>query len=556
MLKKLYIRNFTLIDELDISFHSGFSVITGETGAGKSIILGAIGLLLGNRADVRQVKSGASKCVVEAVFGLGHDKSGVIKAFFDSNDLDYNPDECLLRREISAAGKSRAFVNDTPVTLAALRELGEHLIDIHSQHQNLLLGKENFQMNVVDIIADDALQLKAYRRLYDDYVNAVAELNDMWRKLSENMAEADFLRYQMKELSEADLHDGEQEELELKGETMSHAEEIKTALFLSSACLDGEDGGVIDKLKSVLSYVDDISAVYGPAKELSSRLDNCYIELKDIANDISSGIEDIDFNPRELQQVNDRLDIIYSLQHKYHVDTVSGLIEHLNSVAARVESIDTGEETIKRFEEHVVQLKTDCETAAAELTSLRRKAAAVVEKEMSDRLIPLGIPKVRFKVDMSQVPVNADGADKIVFLFSANSSSPMQSVAQVASGGEIARVMLSLKAMIGSAVDLPTIIFDEIDTGVSGRVAEQMACIMREMGGNDRQVISITHLPQIAAFGTTHYKVSKEETAAGTSSRMTMLTSDQRVVEIAQMLSGSEVTQAAMDNARELLKKQ
>lgn len=556
MLKKLYIRNFTLIDELDISFHSGFSVITGETGAGKSIILGAIGLLLGNRADVRQVKSGASKCVVEAVFGLGHDKSGVINAFFDSNDLDYNPDECLLRREISAAGKSRAFVNDTPVTLAALRELGEHLIDIHSQHQNLLLGKENFQMNVVDIIADDALQLKAYRRLYDDYVNAVAELNDMRRKLSENMAEADFLRYQMKELSEADLHDGEQEELELKSETMSHAEEIKTALFLSSSCLDGEDGGVIDKLKSVLSYVDDVSAVYGPAKELSSRLDNCYIELKDIANDISSGIEDIDFNPRELQQVNDRLDTIYSLQHKYHVDTVSGLIEHLNSVAARVESIDTGEETIKRFEEHVAQLKTDCETAAAELTSLRRKAAAVVEKEMSDRLIPLGIPKVRFKVDMSQVPVNADGADKIVFLFSANSSSPMQSVAQVASGGEIARVMLSLKAMIGSAVDLPTIIFDEIDTGVSGRVAEQMACIMREMGGNDRQVISITHLPQIAAFGTTHYKVSKEETAAGTSSRMTMLTPDQRVVEIAQMLSGSEVTQAAMDNARELLKKQ
>lgn len=556
MLKKLYIRNFTLIDELDISFHSGFSVITGETGAGKSIILGAIGLLLGNRADVRQVKSGASKCVVEAVFGLGHDKSGVIKAFFDSNDLDYNPDECLLRREISAAGKSRAFVNDTPVTLAALRELGEHLIDIHSQHQNLLLGKENFQMNVVDIIADDALQLKAYRRLYDDYVSAVAELNDMRRKLSENMAEADFLRYQMKELSEADLHDGEQEELELKSETMSHAEEIKTALFLSSSCLDGEDGGVIDKLKSVLSYVDDVSAVYGPAKELSSRLDNCYIELKDIANDISSGIEDIDFNPRELQQVNDRLDTIYSLQHKYHVDTVSGLIEHLNSVAARVESIDTGEETIKRFEEHVAQLKTDCETAAAELTSLRRKAAAVVEKEMSDRLIPFGIPKVRFKVDMSQVPVNADGADKIVFLFSANSSSPMQSVAQVASGGEIARVMLSLKAMIGSAVDLPTIIFDEIDTGVSGRVAEQMACIMREMGGNDRQVISITHLPQIAAFGTTHYKVSKEETAAGTSSRMTMLTPDQRVVEIAQMLSGSEVTQAAMDNARELLKKQ
>lgn len=554
MLKKLYIRNFTLIDELNIPFFPGFSVITGETGAGKSIILGAIGLLLGNRADAKQVKTGASKCVVEAVFDVGHDKNGAIKQFFDTNDLDFVPDECILRRELSAAGKSRAFVNDTPVTLILLRELGEHLIDIHSQHQNLLLGKENFQLSVIDILAKDGEQLARYRAAYKQYEDEVRLLTKMRKDIETSTAEADFLRFQHKELNEANLVEGEQEELEQKSETMSHAEEIKTSLYLADSCLNGEEGGVINNLKSVLSHLSDIAPVFAKANELSERLDNCYIEVKDIADDISASVDDIEFDPRQLQNINDRLDVLYSLEHKYHVDSVEALIQHLNTVAERIENIDTGEEKIEEQEQLVEQRRADCEKLAAELSAKRHEAALAVEKGMAERLVPLGIPKVRFKVEMTPIAIGPDGADKIVFLFSANSSSPMQQVSQVASGGEIARVMLSLKAMMGNAVDLPTIIFDEIDTGVSGRVAEQMAHIMKEMGHTDRQVISITHLPQIAAVGATHYKVEKEETEAGTTSKMRLLKADERVTEIAQMLSGSEVTQAAIDNAQALLK--
>lgn len=554
MLRKLHIRNFTLIDELDIQFFPGFSVITGETGAGKSIILGAISLILGNRADARQVKTGTAKCVVEAVFGIGHDKGGVIKAFFEANDLDYMPEECILRREVNASGKSRAFINDTPVTLAALRELGEHLIDIHSQHQNLLLGKEDFQLNVLDILARDADCLADYRASYASYVEAQAELGRMRKALDESVAEADFLRFQQNELAEASLSADEQDELEQKAETMSHAEEIKTSLYQADSCLNGEDGGVIDNLKSVLSHLEDVLAVFKKGKELAERLENCYIEVKDIADDISASAEEIDFDPRELQTINERLDTIYSLEHKYHTDSVQGLLDKLEELDSRIESIDTGAEKIAEQEQLVESLGAQCNAKAADLTAKRRKAAQTVEKEMKSRLVPLGIAKMRFCVEIRPDRLSADGADKVVFLFSANTSSPMQPIEQVASGGEIARVMLSLKAMIGNAVELPTIIFDEIDTGVSGRVAEQMAHIMKEMGSNDRQVISITHLPQIAALGTTHYKVVKEESAAGTSSRMTLLTKEERVREIAQMLSGSEVTQAAVDNARELLK--
>ena len=554
MLKKLHIKNFTLIDELGIQFFPGFSVITGETGAGKSIVLGAIALILGNRADVRQVKSGTAKCVVEAVFGIGHDSSGVMKRFFEDNDLDYVQDECILRREVSASGKSRAFINDTPVTLTALRELGEHLIDIHSQHQNLLLGKEGFQLNVLDIIARDNKALADYRQAYAEFVKAQDLLKEMRTAFDENMAEADFLRFQQNELAEAALCAGEQEELEQKSETMSHAEEIKTSLFLADSCLSGEDGGVIDNLKSVLSHLEDVAAVFKKGRELADRLENCYIEVKDIAADISASAEDIDFDPRELQNINDRLDTIYALEHKYRVDNVDSLLDKLGELNSKIESIDTGEEKIAEQEQLVKQLETACVDKAAALTALRRKAAKTVEEEMKSRLVPLGIAKVRFSVEVHPDKLSFDGADKVTFLFSANSSSPMQPVEQVASGGEIARVMLSLKAMIGNAVELQTIIFDEIDTGVSGRVAEQMAHIMKEMGSNDRQVISITHLPQIAALGTTHYKVTKEEGAEGTISRMTMLSDEDRVREIAQMLSGSEITQAAMDNARELLR--
>ena len=556
MLRNLYIRNFTLIDSLEIDFQPGFSVITGETGAGKSIILGAIGLLLGNRADAKQVKTGADKCVIEATFGVGHDKNGQIKAFFDANDLDFSDDECLLRREVSKAGKSRAFINDTPVTLATLRELGEHLIDIHSQHQNLLLGKEDFQLNVLDILARDNDLLAAYRASYRTYTGAVAQLQTMKKQLHDSLAEIDFMRFQQKELADAAPVEGEQEELEQQSETMSHAEEIKSALYLADSMLQGDEGGsLVNTLKTVVANLNEVAAVYPKAGEFAERLENCYIEMKDVAGEISASVDDVDFDPRELQRVNERLDLIYSLEHKYHCDSVEALIALLEKLTSRIEGVDMGEERITEMEQKVEALKAECAAHAARLTNARKAAAAQVEQEMKARLVPLGIPKVQFCVQMNATELGIDGADRVVFLFSANSSSPMQPVSQVASGGEIARVMLSLKAMIGSAVELPTIIFDEIDTGVSGRVAEQMAHIMNEMGSNERQVISITHLPQIAAMGAVHYKVEKKETAEGTSSRMTMLDHEGRVRELAQMLSGSEITQAAIDNARALLKR-
>lgn len=556
MLRKLYIRNFTLIDELDINFNPGFSVITGETGAGKSIILGAIGLLLGNRADAKQVKEGTKKCIVEAVFDVGHDRNNEVKNLFEENDLDFIPDECILRREVSANGKSRAFINDTPITLALMRELGEHLIDIHSQHQNLLLGKENFQLNVIDILAHDANELSAYREAYKRYTNTTASYAKLQKELSDNAAEADFLRFQQNELASAHLDNSEQEELEQRAETMSHAEEIKGSLYSADTLLNGDENGIVGNLRSVMTALSSISKVFPKADELAQRLESSRIEISDIADEIASCMEEIDFDPREMQQINDRLDLIYSLQHKYHVDTVEALNDYLETVNTKLNNIDTGEEQLETQAALVEQTKTECERLASALSKLRSEAAKTAEQEMLKRLVPLGIPKVRFEVDIASAALGVDGTDKITFLFSANSSSPMQPVSQVASGGEIARVMLSLKAMIGNAVELPTIIFDEIDTGVSGRVAEQMARIMKEMGGNDRQVISITHLPQIAALGSTHYKVAKTETDDGTSTRMTLLEPEERVKEIAQMLSGSEITQAATDNARELLKKQ
>lgn len=554
MLKKLHIRNFTLIDKLEMDFYPGFSVITGETGAGKSIIIGAIGLLLGNRADARQVKSGTEKCVIEATFDLSIYHSEALKQFFDNYDLDYEPEACILRREVNANGKSRAFINDTPVNLTILRELGEQLIDVHSQHQNLLLNKEDFQLNVVDIMAHDRQQLADYQSTYNKYREAITALEKLKLTIEKSRESEDFLRFQQNELSEANLTDGEQEELEQTSDIMSHAEEIKSALHQADAMLYSDESGIVSQIRSTATLLHGIEEMFPKAKELAERLDNCFIEMKDISQDISSEMDDVEFDPQELNDINARLDTIYTLQQKYHTSTVAELISKLNDINAQLSTIECSDEELEECKQAVLQLKEQCSLKAERLTELRKKAAVRVENELQKLLIPLGIPKVRFKVDIEKVDFGHNGADKVLFLFSANSSTQMQPVSQVASGGEIARVMLSLKAMISKAIGLPTIIFDEIDTGVSGRVAEQMAHIMRDMGDTHRQVICITHLPQIAAFGTTHYKVSKEETATGAISRMQKLTDDERVAEIAQMLSGSDISQAAIDNAKSLLK--
>lgn len=553
MLKKLDIRNFTLIDHLEMALYPGFSVITGETGAGKSIVIGAIGLLLGNRADAKQVKRGCDKCIIEATFDLSIYHSDVLKDFFEDNDLDYEPEECLLRREVNANGKSRAFINDTPVTLALMRELGEQLIDVHSQHQNLLLSKEDFQLNVVDIIARDRQQLADYRAAFAEYRSAQRRLEELREQIATSRDNEDFLRFQQKELSEANLASGEQEQLEQEAELMSHAEDIKRALHEADYGLSGDDTGIVNLTRSIAAQLRSVADVYPEAQELAERLESCFVELKDISQEIASKVDDVEYDPQRFNLITQRLDTIYTLQQKFHVQTIDELLDRLNGINAQLDNIDNSDEELQELERSVEKLHAVCVEKAVVLTDMRRKSATVVEQELSKLLVPLGIPKVRFKVEVSPADLSTNGADKVMFLFSANSSTDMQPVSQVASGGEIARVMLSLKAMISKAIGLPTIIFDEIDTGVSGRVAEQMAHIMRDMGKANRQVICITHLPQIAAAGSTHYKVAKQETEQGTVSTMTQLSDEQRITEIAQMLSGSDVSQAAVDNAKSLL---
>lgn len=551
MLKQLYIKNFTLIDELNIQMHPGFSVITGETGAGKSIILGAIGLLLGNRADSKSIKAGRDRCVIEAHFDLSKYD---MQQFFTDNDIDEDLSDTIIRRELTAAGKSRAFINDTPVSLTKMRELGEQLVDIHSQHQNLLLQKEDFQLNVVDIIAQDEKQRKNYEAAYNQYKQANLKLNALKAEIEKNRENEDFLRFQFKELDEAQLQNGEQEELEQEYEMLSHSEDIKTALYQADNHLSGDDGNIIERLKQTSEQLANIKDVYPEVTELLERIDSSYIELKDIAQEVNGLTDHVEFDPARLETINERLDKLNSLQQKFHVRDLGELIETYHQLKEQLSHIDHSDEDVEALEQEVTQLLENAQKQAKELTAIRTKAAKKVEEEMKQRLIPLGIPNVRFSISLTEKPLCHDGGDKVSFLFSANKSTPLQPVTQVASGGEIARVMLSLKAMISGAVKLPTIIFDEIDTGVSGKIAEKMAQIMVEMGNHERQVLSITHLPQIAAMGSHHYKVSKEETDNGTISRMTELSQQERVQEIAQMLSGSDVSEAALANAKELLR--
>ena len=551
MLKQLYIKNFTLIDELNIQMHPGFSVITGETGAGKSIILGAIGLLLGNRADSKSIKAGRDRCVIEAHFDLSKYD---MQQFFTDNDIDEDLSDTIIRRELTAAGKSRAFINDTPVSLTKMRELGEQLVDIHSQHQNLLLQKEDFQLNVVDIIAQNEKQRKNYEAAYNQYKQANQKLNALKAEIEKNRENEDFLRFQFKELDEAQLQNGEQEELEQEYEMLSHSEDIKTALYQADNHLSGDDGNIIERLKQASEQLANIKDVYPEVTELLERIDSSYIELKDIAQEVNGLTDHVEFDPARLETINERLDKLNSLQQKFHVRDLGELIETYHQLKEQLSHIDHSDEDVEALEQEVTQLLEKAQKQAKELTAIRTKAAKKVEEEMKQRLIPLGIPNVRFSISLTEKPLSHDGGDKVSFLFSANKSTPLQPVTQVASGGEIARVMLSLKAMISGAVKLPTIIFDEIDTGVSGKIAEKMAQIMVEMGNHERQVLSITPLPQIAAMGSHHYKVSKEETDNGTISRMTELSQQERVQEIAQMLSGSDVSEAALANAKELLR--
>ena len=557
MLKELHIRNFALIDKLDIDFESGFSVITGETGAGKSIVLGAIGLLMGQRADTKAIKTGEQKCSIEAHFNLS---AYDMKDWFDENEIDFDADDCIIRRELTASGKSRGFINDTPASVHQMKELGEMLMDVHSQHQNLLLQKEDFQLNTVDIIAHNTKEREEYSKAFHELHDAEKALAELKNSISDNRKNEEFMRFQLNELTAANFVKGEQEELEQEQESASHTEDIKSALYEADVLLNGDDNDIISNLKQVCSSIESITRVYPHVEELSERLESAYIEIKDIASDISSTLDDVEFDPERLEYINNRLDTIYSLEKKYSKGNVEELIEERDRLQKAIDAIDNSDEDLKELSAKVDTLRKKAQQLAETLTKTRTKAAKTVEDEIHKRLTALGMPNVQFAVELTcnktedSSHLTKDGQDKIAFMFSANKGMALRPVSQVASGGEIARVMLSLKAMISGAVKLPTIIFDEIDTGVSGKMAEKMADIMKEMGEANRQVISITHLPQIAAKGSFHYKVEKHDTESGTTSLMRRLNDEERVQEIAQMLSGENITEAALTNARELLK--
>ena len=551
MLQAIYIQNYALIDKLDIDFTPGFSVITGETGAGKSIILGAIGLLLGQRADVKAIKNGATKCIVEARFRIA---TYGLEDFFAENDIEYDEEECIIRREVSANGKSRAFINDTPASLSQMKILGEKLIDVHSQHQNLLLNKEGFQLNILDILAQDEKELSDYQKSYREYRQVCHDLEDFIVQAEKSRQDEDYLRFQLEQLEEANLQAGEQVSLEQEAETLSHAEDILAGLYKAGQLMDGDENGTLALTKECIQTLQNVSKVYPPAQEWLERLDSCYIELKDLAREISGSQEAVEFNPARLDFVNERLNLIYTLQQKHHVKSVEELIALTADYRIRLDAITSFDERIAALRNRQQELYQTVLQKAEVLTEVRTRSARYIESQMESLLVPLGMPNVRFAVELSpRKEPDAKGMDSVTFLFSANKNGTLQNVASIASGGEIARVMLSLKAMIAGAVKLPTIIFDEIDTGVSGSIAEKMALIMQDMGRQNRQVISITHLPQIAARGIAHYKVYKEDTETGTNSHIRRLSDEERVQEIAHMLSGATLTEAAMNNARALL---
>ena len=549
MLSHLYIKNFTIIDRLDIDFDEGFSVVTGETGAGKSIILGALNLLLGQRAAADRVRHGEERCVIEARFDIG---GYGLRPLFDAADIDYD-DECTMRRELTAAGKSRAFINDTPVALSTMRTIGGQMVDIHSQHKNLLLNEADFQLGVVDTIAQDADLLNDYRQSYDDYCRARRDTENLKTAIAEAKEKEDLLRHQYSRLVEAQLQTGLRERLEQEAGTLNHMEEIKTALSTADDILNGT-GGIVERLKETTRLVDGISPVYPDIKDTAQRLESCHIELKDIARDIALCADSADYDPQRLEKINNRLDTIYSLLRRHNAASVDDLITLRDNIGSQLEQIEGGDDELQELTAREEAALHRCNTLAQALTEKRRQAADTVATEMRRRLRLLDMPNVAFTVETDDKPLAADGADSVVFLFSANTNVPPMPMSQVASGGEIARVMLALKALIGGTTRLPTIIFDEIDTGVSGKTAEQMALMMQEMSRRGRQVISITHLPQIAARGHCHYRVYKEETPGGTTSSMTRLTDEQRVTEVARLLSGSDISEAAINNAKELLR--
>ena len=550
MLLSVDITNYALIDKLHIDLEAGFTVITGETGAGKSIVLDALNLLLGQRADIKSIREGEHKCVIEGRFGIG---DFGLKPFFDENDLDYD-DETIVRREVYDTGKSRAFINDVPVSLAVMKDLGSRLVDIHSQNQNLLLGSEDFQTGMLDTVAEDGGELQGLHEAYRSWRDADRELCELRDRVEKNKSDEAYLTFQLAQLQDAKLHDGEQEELEQEEDMLGHAEEIKQNLYKAARLFSSDDRGLLSDLRECCDLLADIGQVYAPARELHSRMESSLIELKDVDYELEAMGEDVEYNPERLQAVTDRLNLIYSLQQKHHLQTVAELLDLQADMERKLSEITSADERIDELQQRVGHLYHVLEGQAAIITARRKAAAESMQQSITDSLVELGMPNVRFGVEVApRKNIGPNGADNVCFLFSANKSTRLQPLQEVASGGELSRVMLAVKALAAQLRQMPVIVFDEIDTGVSGEIAARMATMMDNMSRNGRQVICITHLPQIAAKGTAHFRVYKQESEHGTVSRMLKLDHDGRVEEIALMLSGTAVTEAALNNARTLL---
>jgi DNA repair protein RecN (Recombination protein N) len=552
MLKSLYIQNFALIDSLRIEFDSGFSVISGETGAGKSIILGALSLILGQRADVKHIKQDAEKCIIEGVFDLS---AYDLAPFFEALDWVYEGDECILRREIWSNGKSRAFVNDSPVYLNDLKELGDKLIDIHSQHQNLSLNDNLFQLNVVDLLADTAKERAEYGEAYLAYRSSEKALNNLREQSRKNREEEDYLRFQHTALAEMNLQPGEQEQHEEELEAVTHAEEIKTGLFTATSLLSENERSVESMLRTVADTLHNVQRFYPKLSELAVRVDSAFIELKDVREEIAGYFEEVEFDPNRRQLLEERLSAIYDMQKKHSAATVGELIDLRDEMGRKLETIDSLDERLNELERETDGKRETMAAKAGLLSKKRKEAAPRIEKDIVERLAYLRMPNAKFLCDFKpkETP-DATGADTVQFLFSANKNVALQPVSQIASGGEMSRLMLCIKAMIAGATSLPTIIFDEIDTGTSGEVADRVGAIMEEMGVR-MQVIGITHLPQIASKGSAHFLVYKEDSGNVVTTRIRELTPEERVQEIARMLSGAEITEQAIENAKVMLKK-
>ena len=557
MLTHLSINNYVLIESLDIDLAAGFSVVTGETGAGKSIILGALGLLMGQRADTGSIMPGASKCTVEGVFDI---EGYGMQALFEENELDYEPSECILRREVASNGKSRAFVNDSPVSVVILRQIALRLLDIHSQHSNLLLENPAFQLGIVDTVAGHQDLLGQYKECYARIVEAKRQLKELEENLAKRQSDEDYLRFQLEQLDEFKPQAGEDEELKELQSALSHAEDIKIILSSIDALLNGNDNdesalGAINALRRTSQAMQQIARVYPTIESYQERIESALIELRDIADDINGLAEEVEYNPARLQEVTERLDNLFALEQKHHVSSSEELIALADDIRSQLSLLTDSEENIKALKQQIAG-ETELATKLAEkLSAGRTKAAKQVEKLVSESLTAMDMPAVIFKADMEKVSeLQPSGMDNVTFLFSANKSMTARPLADVASGGEMSRVMLALKALTSRQMHLPTIIFDEIDTGVSGKVASSMAQIMAQMSsGASQQVLAITHLPQIAAKGDAHYFVYKEDQGNRTLTHIKQLDNEGRITELAHMLSGNTVTEAAKENARQLL---